>query len=112
MAGRIQTWSNDYIRLLNKPYENEVTLIRQNPHQKYCLSLEVLTQLKMGLDLLFEVCRSKGCKVTGLQTLINSTPDELEPRLITLAHNLAGMAKVADFFLRTPTLKASNFAAL
>ena len=26
----IQTWSNDYIRLLNKLYENEVTLIRQN----------------------------------------------------------------------------------
>ena len=27
----IQTWSNDYMGLLNKPYENEVTLIRQNP---------------------------------------------------------------------------------
>ena len=29
-----------------------------------------------------------------------------------LAHNLGGMAEAADFFLRTPTLKASNFAAL
>ena len=29
-----------------------------------------------------------------------------------LAHTSAGMAEVADFFLRTPTLTASNFAAL
>ena len=40
------------------------------------------------------------------------TPDELEPRSITLAHNSAGMAEGADFFLRTPTLTASNFEAL
>ena len=28
------------------------------------------------------------------------------------AHKLAGMAEAADFFLRTPTLTPSNFAAL
>ena len=42
----------------------------------------------------------------------DSTPDELEPGPIVLAHNLGGMAKAADFFFRTPTLTASNFAAL
>ena len=29
-----------------------------------------------------------------------------------IAHNMDGMAEVADLFLRTPTLKACNFAAL
>ena len=32
--------------------------------------------------------------------------------LNALAHKLGGMAEAADFFLRTPTLTASNFAAL
>ena len=36
----------------------------------------------------------------------------IEPRLNAIAHNSGGMAEVADFFLRTPTFKASNFAAL
>ena len=36
----------------------------------------------------------------------------LEPGLNSIAHNSAGMAEAADFFLRTPTLTASNFAAL
>ena len=40
------------------------------------------------------------------------TPDELEPGLIMLAHNSGGTAEAADFFLRTPTLTASNFKAL
>ena len=35
----------------------------------------------------------------------------VEPGPYALAHTLGGMAKAADFFLRTPTLKASNFAA-
>ena len=33
---QIQTWSNDYIRLLNKPYENKVTLTWHNPPLKCC----------------------------------------------------------------------------
>ena len=41
-----------YIRLLNKPYENEVTLIGQNPPSKCYQPLELFTQLKRGLDLL------------------------------------------------------------
>ena len=36
----------------------------------------------------------------------------LEPGPNAIAHALAGMAEAADFFLRTPTLTASNFAAL
>ena len=39
------------------------------------------------------------------QTIWNSTP-------IALAHTSAEMAEAADFFLRSPTLTASNFAAL
>ena len=39
-------------------------------------------------------------------------PDKLQPGLIELAHNSGGMAEAADFFLRTPTLTASNFKAL
>ena len=35
-----------------------------------------------------------------------------EPRPNAIAHNSGGMAEAADFFLRTPTLTASNFAAL
>ena len=35
-----------------------------------------------------------------------------EPGLNALAHTLGGMAVAADFFIRTPTLTASNFAAL
>ena len=40
-----------YMRLVNKPYENKVTLTEQNPPLKYCQPLELLTQLKKGLDL-------------------------------------------------------------
>ena len=36
----------------------------------------------------------------------------LEPGPNAVAHNLGAMAKAADFFLRTPTLTASSFAAL
>ena len=32
----IQLWTFAYVRLLNKPYENEVTLRRQNLSSKYC----------------------------------------------------------------------------
>ena len=32
----IQLWTFPYVRLLNKPYENEVTLRRQNPPLKFC----------------------------------------------------------------------------
>ena len=36
----------------------------------------------------------------------------IEPGPNALAHKFGGMAEAADFFLRTPTLTASNFAAL
>ena len=36
----------------------------------------------------------------------------LEPGPMALAHTSAGMAEAADFFFRSPTLTASNFAAL
>ena len=43
---------------------------------------------------------------------LDSSLPGIEPGLNALAHRLGGMAEVADFFLRTPTLKASKFAAL
>ena len=41
-----------------------------------------------------------------------STPGQLEPGPNAIAHHSGGMAEAADFFLRTPTLTASNFVAL
>ena len=41
-----------YIRLLNKHYENEVTLTQQNPPLKCCQPLQLLTHFERGLDLL------------------------------------------------------------
>ena len=38
---KIQLWNSDYKRLLNKPYVNEVTLIRQNPPLKCYQLLEL-----------------------------------------------------------------------
>ena len=37
----LQLWTFAYIQLLNKPYENEVTLTGQNPPLKYCQQLEI-----------------------------------------------------------------------
>ena len=48
----IQSWSKLYIRLLNKPYVNEVTLTGQNPPWRQCHPLEIFTQFVKGLDLL------------------------------------------------------------
>ena len=33
---QVQLLTSDYVRLLNKPYGNEVTLKRQNPPLKCC----------------------------------------------------------------------------
>ena len=51
VKSEIQSWTFAYIQLLNKPYENEVTLTGQNPPLKCCQHLELLTQLKRGIDL-------------------------------------------------------------
>ena len=40
-----------YVWLLNKPYENQVTLTGQNPTSKYYQPLEILAQFITGLDL-------------------------------------------------------------
>ena len=54
-----------YIWLLNKLYENEVTLTGQNLPLKGCQAFEILTQLKMGLDLL--MLKIWGLQIKGLQ---------------------------------------------
>ena len=48
----IQPWNFAYIWVLNKPYENEVTLTEQNPRSKCCQHLETWHSLKKCLDLL------------------------------------------------------------
>ena len=59
-----------------------------------------------------------GLYVKGLQSYRSSnfendlTPDALESGQIALANILGGMAEMADFFLWTPNLTASNFNAL
>ena len=47
----LQLWTFAIIRLLNKPYENEVTLTGQNAPLKCCKLLGLLTQLKKEIDL-------------------------------------------------------------
>ena len=47
----IQSRAKVYKRLLNKPYENEVTLREQNPPLKCCQPLDILTSFEMGIDL-------------------------------------------------------------
>ena len=53
-----------------------------------------------------EIC---GLQVKGLQ---KCRPPNFQNDLTLGKLDLVGMAEVADFFLRTPTLTASNFAAL
>ena len=54
----------------------------------------------------------------GLQSYLpsnfenDSSSPGIKPGPNAIAHNLGGMAEAADFFLRTPTLTASNFVAL
>ena len=47
----IQLLTFAYIRLLNKPYWNEVTLTGQNPALKCCQYVETWHALRKGLDL-------------------------------------------------------------
>ena len=49
----IQLWTFAYVRLLNKPYKNEVTLREQKKPLKCCYSLHFLHAFLKGLDLLF-----------------------------------------------------------
>ena len=55
------------------------------------------------------VCMSKGCKITGHQTL-----RKLQPRANSNPSRLVwvGLGQLADFSLRLPNLKSCNFAAL
>ena len=52
----------------------------------------------------------QSCQLSNFEN--DSTLPGIEPGPNAIAHNLGGMAEAADFFLRTPTLTASNFAAL
>ena len=63
---RIQLLTSDYVWLLNKPYEKEVTLRRQNPPLKCCQPLQLFTQLYTELDLL--LLKIWGLLVKGLQS--------------------------------------------
>ena len=47
----IQSWTFAIIRLLNKPYYNEVILTRKNSSLKFCQNLETSHALRKRLDL-------------------------------------------------------------
>ena len=50
--GNIQLWTFAYVRLLNKPYENEVALSEQKIPLKCCQPLDFwYTSTLKGLDL-------------------------------------------------------------
>ena len=77
-----------------------------------CTIVFTLKKVKMFQCWKFLVWRSKGFKVASCQTLRIICPQVGSTRPNALAHTSAGMAKAADFFLRIPNLKASNFVAL
>ena len=51
--GKIQLWTFAYVGLLNKPYENEVTLREQKIPLICCQPLDCLDAFLKGLDFLF-----------------------------------------------------------
>ena len=51
MITYVQPWPLAIKRLLDKPYENEVSLTDQNPPLKSYQPFKLLTQLKKSLDL-------------------------------------------------------------
>ena len=63
------------------------------------------------LVLLYSVHTYSGTMAQAWRGGIGKYPAHLE-RPNVLAHTLGGMAEAADFFLKTPKLTASNFAAL
>ena len=68
---KVQLPTFAFTRLLDKPYENEVTLTVQNPPLKCCQHIEIRYTVRKRVDLFmlkFWVCRSKGCKVTTCQS--------------------------------------------
>ena len=94
--------SPTWLGLINKPYENVVTLTGQNPHAASLLSL-IFECWKLG------ICKSKCCKVTNLQTLrmIEFAWDQIQANLFQW-----GLSQTANLLLRLLTLSASNFEAL
>ena len=52
---KIQTRTKLYLRLLNKPYVNGVTLREENLPLKCCQPLEILTSLKKGLHFSIQI---------------------------------------------------------
>ena len=51
-SANIQLRAKQTAPLVNKHYQNDVTLTGYNPPLKCCQPLEILAQPKMGLDLL------------------------------------------------------------
>ena len=85
----IQLSTFNCTRSLDKVYENEVILRRQNISLKCCKLLELLTHFRKGVRspkyILYRVCRAKGSKVTRYQSwrsqkkICRPDPNLLEP---------------------------------
>ena len=64
----LQSWTFAYIRFLDKPYVNEVTLRGQNPPSKCCKYLKLLTYFeKMFRSFTIVNMRSVGQRAAKLQ---------------------------------------------
>ena len=112
LVKNIQLWNSDYKRLLNEPYVDEVTLTMQNLPLKCYQPLELFTQLKKG----FRSLNAENFKPVGQRAVklwewfdVGLARTQAE---CPCTHFNCGMAEAADFFLRPPTLTASNFASL
>ena len=78
-------------------------------HFKLLIHLEEEFDLPMVIWGLW-VKRLQSCWLSNFEN--DLTPGGLKPGPNMLAHISAGMAKVADFFFRTPNFTAGNSAAL
>ena len=108
----IQLWTFAYIRLLNKPYENEVTLREQKIPLQCCQSLDFLYVFKRFRSFIAINIKSVGQR--ALKLLAVKVWKWFDPRRSWIWAELFkwGLGVLADFFLSPPAFTASNFEAL
>ena len=89
LSSLIQLRAKQTVPLVNKHYQNEVTLTEQSLSLKCCQPLEILTHFITGLDL--SMIKIWGLQVEGLQSCCpsnfenGSTPVQLESGLTGLS---------------------------
>ena len=87
---KVQPREFAYIRLLNKPYENEVTLTGQNPTLKCCQHIEIQKTVRKRVDLL--ILKILGLQIKGLQSYWQSNFENY----LTSSVLESGLKEIAD----------------